>query len=297
MSQRMGPLRWWLRMHVLQWMHSASARPAHASAMLMAWWLPCILAPSFAAVSGSSIADSWLHFVLSLDVPLALVVAALTVQDALGIASGRTSEQWLWPHAFRPTSYRWVSRLRWLRMARWPAGLALGSSILAARATEQPEELFELCLMALLGLISGTCLMWAMAGAKSESRMQGKRARRGRGLSALSWAPLHEARDRFELRRISVLAIPALLAAPVGALAVDAAKLLTVWLLLLAVSMVHREARNIQSALHSWLRVSGRIRFTLALRVWRYVVAGLIAIVALFLLWPGVVMNSAGRSR
>jgi hypothetical protein len=276
------PSWWWVRMQFQQWMQSGAAAPARRTVAMLAWWLPWVAIPLLMSLSGHAAADFTFDFLLSLDVPLALALSAATVLDAMNIESHAAADDWLWPHAFRPVRLRWLSRLRWLRLARWPAGLAIAALLLQFSAAVEPQALIELLLMALLGLACGACFAWVLRKPDPSVNRNDVRPRHTRGLAALSWVALHESRDRFNLRRASVFAVPVLLAAPVGALAGDVAKALALWLPLLFAATVCQQAVRCHQWMATWLRTA-RTQWLLAWWVWRHVMLGIAAIAAL--LW------------
>jgi hypothetical protein len=288
---------WWWRLQVLRWMHSGDTRPLHRVATLLAWWLPCVLIPLAARLAGSKSSAAGLDFLLSLDVPLVLVVATLTALDAFRADSLASAEDWLWPRAFRPSRLRWLSRLRWSLIMRWPAGLAMAGVVLASGASAAPEQLAELLMMALLGLVPGSLFAWAIRRSSSSVENRPGALRRARGMNALSWVALRETRERFHLRRMMILSIPVLLAAPMGALATDVMQLLALWIPLLFLATVCRETTRTQDSMQRWLRASGRMQLRLAWWAWRHIVLGVAAAVALYLLWKGYLLRTSGSPR
>jgi hypothetical protein len=271
---------WYWRLQRWQWLAAGRAMPRRRALALASWWLPCVIAPLALLLSGANASAAGADFLLSLDVPLTLALAGLTVRDTLGAAAKAGREDWLWPRSFRPAQLRWLSRLRWLIVGRWPAGLGIAAALLAAGAGARRDFPAELLLMALLALLSGASLAWALPRASAQPRRLAA-PRRARGLPALSWVALHEARERFVPRRAAVFAIPALLAAPAGASAGDAARMLLLWLPLVFIVLVCREAASADHAVQRWLQAPRGLRLRLRWWVWRHVTLGVAAILAL----------------
>jgi hypothetical protein len=280
-----SPSWWWPRLQLQQWMQSGAASPYRRTVALSTWWLPCVFVPLVASLTGRDAANLTLDFILSLDVPLALALATATALDARHVESHVSDDEWLWPRAFQPARMRWLSRLHWLRMARWPVGLVLATLLLQVRAATDTQAVAELLLMALLGFACGSCFAWVLHTPQRTINRKATRPRATRGFAALSWVALHESRDRFNLRRANVLAVPVLLAAPAGVLAGDVAKALALWLPLLFAVTACQEAVRCHQWLTTWLRTA-RTQWMLAWWVWRYVLLGLITLSAL--LWIGL---------
>lgn len=286
---------WWWRLQLLQWMHTARERPLRRVATLLAWWLPWVLIPMALILSGTAAAEAGFSFLLSLDVPLTLMLAAATVLETLGIATRARAEEWLWPPAFRPASLRWISSLRWLPAVRWPAGLAIAGLLLAHSAHAEADAVTELMLMAFFGIAAGVLLVWTLRTRSATTSRASAGFLPGRGMGTLSWVAFNEARAHFDLRRTLLLAIPAMLAAPMGALASDAARMVAVWLPLLFVVIVGREASRIQHSLQRWLRATSRVQLQLIWAVWRYIAVGVALAAAIYLFWPAA--PAPGRAR
>jgi hypothetical protein len=276
---------WYWRLQLWQWLAAARAGPVRTAVALTTWWLPCVLAPLVLLLSDAKASAAGAEFLLSLDVPLTLVLAGLTVRDTLAAAARAGREDWLWPRSFRPARLRWLSRLRWLVVGRWPAGLGIAATLLAAGAGARREFPAELLLMSLLALLSGASLAWALPRTAAQSRCRTASPRRARGLSALSWVALHEARERFAPRGVAVFAIPALLAAPAGASASVATRMLCLWLPLVFIVLVCREAASADHAVRRWLQPPRSLRLRLSWWIWRHVTLGIAAILALCIPW------------
>jgi hypothetical protein len=286
---------WWYRLHFWQWIQAGRARPLDRAVALLAWWLPCVIAPLVLILAGTPYSSAVLNFLLSLDVPLTLLLAGATAMDALGVESRAGSADWLWPRESRPAQLRWMSLQRWLIVVRWPAGLAIAASVLASGAASQ-GSLSEMLLMALLGFVCGSSFAWAMQRPAPSQQLPAG-IYRLQGVSALSWVAIRDARDRFDLRRAMVLAVPALLAAPLGAPAGMVARMLALWLPLLFVLIVCREAAQVHGVLRRWLGVTLQSKLWLIYWVWRFVALGIAAIGMIGILWWKVGMPAAARQR
>ncbi len=94
-----------------------------------------------------------------------------------------------------------------------------------------------------------------------------------------------------------LLAVPALLAAPLGAPAGLVAKMLALWLPLLFVLIICREAVQVHGVLRSWLGVTRQSKLWLTYWVWRLVALGIAAIAMIGILWWKVGMPAAARQR
>jgi hypothetical protein len=287
---------WWYRLHFWQWIQAGRANPMRWAVALLAWWLPCVIAPLILLLAGPAISLAALNFLLSLDVPLTLMLAGATTLDALGVESRAASEDWIWPRAFRQVHLRWMSRQRWLYVVRWPAGLVIAASLLASGAASSPESLSELRMMALLGLVCGSAFAWAMQRPATPKQRPAK-IHRLHGVAALSWIALRDARERFDLRRAALLAVPALLAAPLGAPAGEVVKMLALWLPFLFVLIVMREATHVHGALRRWLSGTLKSGMWLTWWVWRYIVLAVAVLVSVGILWWKFGMAAAASLR
>ena len=142
----------------------------------------------------------------------------------------------------------------------------------------------ELWVMSALALATGWSLAW-LAGNPSTRIVHARGVRRAKGLAALSWAPLHEARSRLALRRLPLLVAPAMLAAPLGAQFRDALEIVVVFLAALIAAAAAREAWRVQSVTRAWLR-GAMPGHRIALWTWRHVATGLVVLALALLFWP-----------
>ena len=275
---------WWLRLHWRRWICALGDRPLRRAATLLLWWVPSLLLPAALSVD-PQLAGQALDFLASLDIPLTLLLATGVTLDAIGANASVEAEQWLWSPAFRPRSTRWLMRVHWLLAARWPAGLALATALLSARAVAGQRATGELYLMAALALLAGVLFIWMRWQRGREGRPGSGRPRLARGTAALSWAPIHEARDRLDSRRVGLLLVPVLLAAPMNA---QVGRVFSTLLLVIAAAFVVtvcRECSRVHSSLTAWLAAAAWTRARIALLVWRHVLAGLVVVASLWLLW------------
>lgn len=254
---------------------------------LLLWWTPWILLP-LASWFSPSLAIAVTTFLLGIDVPLTLLLAVVTAALAARARDNAQLDDWLGPARFQPWTLRWLQCMRRVMAARWPLGLAIAALLLRVglpeplRLTAPPE----LALMGALALGCGLGFAWVSGSWRARHGTGVQRARRGAGMAALSWAPLHEARSGLAFRRLSVLALPALLAAPAGAQLHQAMEVLLVFLAAAAVATLVREARLVQTFTRRWLRDAPMSSRAIAWWSWRFVAAGLVALVALLALWP-----------
>lgn len=281
----MDAIFWWYKLQFWQWIQAGRVRPFRQVMAVLIWWLPCVIAPLFLVSAGGPWSLNALDFLLSLDVPLTLALAGATAVDALAVEARAGDEDWIWPREFISPKLRWISRQRWLFVARWPAGFAIAASLLASNTSLPPGSLAETLVMALLGFVGGSSFAWAMQKRADPSPLHLPKAARLQGVAAISWLAIRDARERFDLRRASLLAIPALLAAPLGAPAGEVVKMLALWLPFLFVLIVLREATQVHAALRRWLSRTLRSRLWLTYWVWRYIVLGVAALVTLGILW------------
>jgi hypothetical protein len=278
-------MEWWWRLQLLGWTRATKDRPARRGAALLLWWLPCVVVPAITSLDGAASSKA-LGLLLSVDVPLTLLAAVGVLLDALRTASRRGAEDWLWPRAFQPARVRWLARMRWLVAIRWPAGLVLATLLLASGTTPEPGAVGELVLMASLALIVGGAVIWAFRHSGTETQNRPATSpRTTQGMAALSWVPLLESRERFDLRRMTILSVPILLAAPAGVLAIEVAGALAIFLPAMFIVVVCQECVRTQACLHRWLPTFARSRVKTAYWVWRYVAPGIAALMLAIAFW------------
>ena len=280
----MNTFFWWYRYHFWQWLQAGRSRPLKRAAALLAWWLPCFFAPLFLLFAHRSFVSPALDHLLSLDVPLTLALTGATALDAMGVNSRNDAESWLWPRAFRPVSLRWMAHQRGIRILRWPAGFAMFVTLLASGYSYPPALVAELLLMAVIGLIAGSSIAWTLHGQASQ-KPRPVETHQLQGVTALSRVSLREAGERFNLRRAMILAIPALLAAPLGAPAVQVAGMVAIWLPLLFAVIVCRETAQVHRMIFLWLRGTIQSRLRLTYWIWRNLAWGIAALAVLGVLF------------
>lgn len=278
--------RWWWQLRWLAWLDGARRQPLRHVVPLAAWWLCWIVIPLI-GLANAEFAAATMRFLASLDVPLTLLLAFGVTADVrrFDIAAGR--DAWLWPPSFRPPRVRWLLRLEWLMVARWPFGLAIAGMLLTIGASSfgRGEET-ELWMMAALALITALLVLWIRQGAGARDRsVASARVRRARGLAALSWAGIHEAADRLHLRRLAMLCMPILLAAPMGADAAQVAGLVAWFLGAVFIAQVLGECLRIQTDVQRWLPGAAMSPLALGVRVWRIVALGVLVLLTAWWLW------------
>lgn len=275
---------WWFRLHGRRWAGAFGDRPLRRAAALLSWWLPSVVLPA-ALIHDPQRAGEALEFVASLDIPLTLLLAAGVTLDATAARSMVDADLWLWPPAFRPPVARWMSRFAWLLVARWPGGLALGTTLLSAGAGPGHRAAGELYVMAALALLAGALIIWMRGQKDRAGRPASRGPRLARGRAALSWAALHEARDGLDARRVALLLVPVMLAAPMNAQAGDVFRAMMLVVVAALVVTVCRECVRIQRSLEEWLRHAAWARGRIAFFVWRHAVVGLVVGASLLMLW------------
>ncbi len=278
-------LPWWMRLPLLRARCAAADRPLPATFAVFGWWVICLVAP-LALVLTRVDTTPVLGFLLSIDVPFALLLATGVVLDALRADALSGAEDWLWPRAFRPARIRWRARLRWLRLVRWPAGLTFVAMLLSGGTSSGARAEAELLLMAAIALATGLALVWAMRQHRAGTqRASTTSPRRARGMAALSWAAWHETRDRFSLRHMASLAVPVLLAAPMGVMAGNVAAMLMAYLPVVFLVAVCQESRRVQVATRHWLATAPMPPRVLTFHIWRHVLLSLALVAAAYGGW------------
>lgn len=275
---------WWFRLHGLRWAGAFGDRPVRRAMALLSWWVPGVVLPA-AMIHDRQRAGEALDFVASLDIPLTLLLAAGVTLDAITARSTAEADRWLWPPASRPPVARWMSWFAWLLVARWPGGLVLGTTLLSLGAGPGHRAAGELYLMAGLALLGGALFIWIRGQRDRAGRPVSRGPRLVRGRAALSWAALHEARDGLDARRLALLLVPVMLAAPMNAQAGEVIRAMVLVVVAAFVVTVCRECIRIQSSLGEWLGRAAWARGRIAFFVWRHVIAGLVVGASLLVLW------------
>jgi hypothetical protein len=287
---------WWFRLHGLRWAGAFGDRPWRRAVALLLWWVSSVVLPA-AMIHDRQQAGQALDFLASLDIPLTLLLAAGVTLDAIAARSTADADRWLWPPAFRPPAARLMGRFAWLLVARWPGGLVLGTALLSVGAGPGRRAAGELYLMAALALVAGAMFMW-MRGQRDRAGRRGSGAPRlARGRAALSWAPLHEARDGLDARRVALLLVPVMLAAPMNAQAGEVLRAMMLVVVAAFVVTVCRECFRIQNSLEAWLGRAVWVRGRIAFLVWRHVIVGLVVAASLLILWMAEARQLMDASR
>jgi len=110
----------------------------------------------------------------------------------------------------------------------------------------------------------------------------------GKGFGAIAIAPFREVREYVDLRRLVLIAAPAMLAAPVGATASNVAASLALWLPLILLVLVAREAMAVDRGMRQWLAHASVSGATLSFNAWRHVAALFVAVLAISALTLGI---------
>jgi hypothetical protein len=132
----------------------------------------------------------------------------------------------------------------------------LAGSLLAIGSRNDGAALMELLWLCAAATIMGAALgrlLLRRSGAADEPR---RRATRVHGLAVLSYVPLWETRRQLDPRRLALIAMPVLLAAPMGAVAGKVAMVLAVWIPLAYGEAAMREAGRTVAAIRRWMPLS-----------------------------------------
>jgi hypothetical protein len=276
-----------LWLHAWQWLNGWRARPLRSAAAAAAWLLPCLLVPAALRLAGRSTAAAALQWISSFDIPIALVLAAVTGSRIIAAANERDTGDWLQPRIQRGAARVALLLLRLAGMLRWPAGILIAASLLAIGQPQLHQVFVQLLLIVLSGVAGGIAFGWVLMGQR-DVRSRNPRPPPATGLTALSLAPLFATHRSLNLKRLSALLIPALLSAPMGATIDLVARMLAAWLPLLYLGTCLREAGNISRAMRQWLPQA-----RLGWWVWRHVLLAVAATGAL--LWGASLLMRPGR--
>jgi len=262
---------------------------------ILSWSLPCVLAPLAARFVGAGTATAAQDWVLSFDIPLALLLTVVVTVRATPAAMRDPDQQddaWICVLPRR----RIVGLLQWLRnlwrAACWPVRFALAGLLLGVGV--KGTGLAEWLLIALLAFAAGIVLARVQAPSPSLASRRWSGTSRGAGLSALAAVPLRAAWRQLDLRRLLFLCIPILLAAPMGMPVYQIALGVAAWMPLVYLATCCREAGHVVTAMQRWLPFQqARLHWW----VWRHVVLLIIAgAAAAWTLWHFPVFNNL-RSR
>lgn len=272
---------WWLRLLLLQWTNAWRSRPVLRSLILLLWLAPVVLLPALLVAAGhAAAAREWL---LSLDVPLALMLASHAGAAVAALRTGADAEAWVMPAGRRGVAGRLLGGARLLHALRWPLGLLLASGILMLGAPAASHQMRELAAMVCMALLLGALIAWLMTAGPRASSSAAPAASRARGLAALSWVPFQETRRQLSVRRLSMLAMPVLLSAPMGARALQILLVLLALLPLVHLLGWYREGVRASAAIRRWLPFAP---VRLHARLWRHVLlATLLGAAAALLAW------------
>jgi hypothetical protein len=287
---------WWLRLQLWQWINAWRVQPVRSTLSPLCWVLVAIAVPASISMAGAVQSRAALEWVLSMDIPLALLLAIQVGSTTVARASRGNAESWISPRSRQGACGRIVRTVRWLHVLRWSLGLAIAALLLARGDARSTQNLIELLLLLLLGVTCGVLFAWNLIVRQRPAKEPARRGIAGvHGLSMLSRVPFQQAARQLDARRVVLLMAPVMLAAPMGSLVQQVAGAMAVWVLLLYVSAWMREARHTVSALARWMPRSGLAPMRLYWLVWRYVIlATLLAAAALLAGWRAV---SPGFSR
>jgi len=287
---------WWLRLQLWQWLNAWRVQPLRRTVFPLCWFVAAMAVPAGISLAGPAPARAVLEWILSIDIPLALLVAVQVGSAAVGLASRRDMESWISAQPGRAAVDRMLRMLRWWPVARWPAGLAFAALILAWGDAQSTQGLVELLLLPLLGGTCGALFAWnVMAGSRVADDPASRATSRVSGWTMLSRIPFQQTSRRLPARRVAFLATPVMLAAPMGSLVQQIAGAIAAWVLLLYVSTWMREASRTVVTLRRWMPHSRLAPLRLYWLVWRYVI--LAALLSIAALWVGGRVFVPGSSR
>jgi hypothetical protein len=277
---------WWLKLQLWQFSNTLRARPIRHCLGLLLWFVLAIMLPAACALAGAPAADAALDWLLSLDMPLGLLLAAQVGSAIVALASRADTENWLLPPAARGWAGRMLFLARLMSAMRWSFGLVLAASLLYLGSTRSPERLLEQLTIVFFAIVGGASFAWLLLG-RSRTPQQSLLARttRERGWKALSWVPLAETLRRLDPRRLALLAVPVLVGAPMAAEAQLVMRWLAAWVVMIYIANWIQEAIRTAFAMRVWMprALPGKRRHYWY--IWRYVV--LATLMGIAALWVG----------
>ena len=144
-----------------------------------------------------------------------------------------------------------------LHATRWPLALVMAASLLAAGPGNNRPALAEFLVLSAAGTFVGASLGRLLARrADSAAAQSGNRNSRMHGLPILSFVPLWETRRQIEPRRLALVAMPVMLAAPMGVPAGHIAMALAAWIPLVYLQTAMRESGRTVAAIRRWIPLS-----------------------------------------
>jgi hypothetical protein len=278
--------RWW------QLRNEWQCHPTRTIFRLAAWLAVSFVVPGAIRASSTALAANILATILSFDVFLALGTAGVVC----GLLLPRVA------HAIKADADQWVIaapyRRRWLwlniadpviRVALWPVAVLLGITVLGVGMEGARADVSEILFLAGFGTLAGGLLSLILAGKRTtRTDKPYPFSASVHGLGHLSWQPVVKLLDSFDLRRMMLVSIPVLLAAPLGALAVDVAKVLVVWLIGVALVMLVTSVFSVVSDTRHWLPPQLLPGTALAWRVLKHLAITLLLIVAALVFYRNV---------
>ena len=284
----MPPRWWWLRLQIWQSLNAWRTAPVRGTLIPLSWLLPSVAVPTAFALAGEHHAAAAMDWLLSFDMPLELLLAAQVGTAIVALGSRPDRESWISPAVSRANAGRMLFLARLLYAVRWPLGLALAAALLAAGSALAEAHLVEVLLIAGFALIGGASLAWLLLGRRVDTTVHSPITKVSRtcGLPALSWVPLRETSRLLDPRRLALLAVPVLLAAPMGSAAEEVLRVLAGWMVLLYVGNWLRQAAHTARVMQRWMpRMNSSARH-LHWFIWRHVLlATLLGAAALWLGW------------
>lgn len=279
----LGASAWWWRLRWLEWLHAVNQRPARRIGLLLLWWIPSVFVPLASRLDPEATGRT-LSLYSSFDVPLTLLLAMGVVVDARRHRSLPLVDAWLRSAVIHSRAARWCTLLHQLLIARWPLGLATATALLCIGGPAWTTgEAQQLLVMSVFGVLVGLMILWITVDQRRGARFNGPR--RARALNALSWAAFHETVARLDSRRVALLAVPAMLAAPLDA---DVRSVLSLFLLyfpFVFLAMLCIECLRIQSTMHRFMPAGRLTAVQWTYWIWRHVAVMLAVVIAAWVVW------------
>jgi hypothetical protein len=272
--------------------------PAQNFARLALWFCLCIVAPIGVRISSERSANAAMQFVLSFDVPLVLAFAGIVagvLMPALAAAVAKDADCWILPARYQGNARHLSVAVSCLQALMWPFGILAAVAILGLGNSS--KNLPEIYLMFGLGALLGSIATYIFSNRRFvDIRVMPLWPSLGQGMTQLSWAPLRQLADVVQPRQLSRLAIPAMLAAPMGASATDVAAIFAVLFPVICCEVLVRATATVAADGRRWLPSRQLSAATLAHFSMRYVAvffacSGLLVSAGIFLAGKSVLMS------
>jgi hypothetical protein len=252
----MGPRFPLSRSRCWQLLNAWRARPVTHTVKLAIWLSLAIGAPASIRAASPDAATAVLQFVVSLDIPLVLAFAGVVIAVLLPKMAEvlrRDPDQWALPPRYRGVETTLNVLLALTTASTWPLAVLLASVILGFANPAARSSLNETLSLMAVGILIGA--LGARIFHSTPHSAQDKPAwhRVGRGFTHLSWAPFRKTLDEFNPRRLALLIIPVLLAAPMGVAAADVIVAAVVWVGAMYCLMLIRSAINVMTQTRRWI--------------------------------------------